>query len=131
MANWARRSGGGGGGDNTGVEAGDGIDVNTSAGPEPVVSVDVHADGGLTNRFDDSAAAGEGELGLYPGTAVNDVMVWRADSAVTGIDTIAATGALAAGTYTNVPTTATGGSGTGLTGFTITVADTAPTRLQL
>ena len=69
--------GGGGGGDVTGVDAGDGIDVSTGGGPEPVVSVDVHANGGLTNRFDTAAAANAGELGIVPGSDNNDRIAWR------------------------------------------------------
>ena len=121
--------GGGGGGDVTGVDAGDGIDVSTGGGPEPVVSVDVHADGGLTTRFDGTVAANEGELGLVAGVNTDDVMVWRAADSVIALDTIAATGSLAIGDYTNVATT---GGGTGLTvAFSITVADVAPASITV
>ena len=121
--------GGGGGGDVTGVDAGDGINVITGGGPEPVVSVDVHADGGLTTRFDGTVATNEGELGLVAGVNTDDVMVWRAADSVIALDTIAATGPLVVGDYTNVATT---GGGTGLTvAFSITVANVAPASITV
>ena len=112
--------GGGGGGDVTGVDAGDGIDVSTGGGPEPVVSVDVHANGGLTNRFDSTAPADAGELGITPGSNSNDIVVWREEESVQTIS-VANVSDQPNGTYVAIPTASTGG-GTGLT-VTFTITD--------
>ena len=104
--------GGGGGGDVTGVDAGDGIDVSTGGGPQPVVSVDTHSRGALTNRFDTSATANTGELGIIPGNDNNDSVAWRENGAAATISN-SGNSDQSAGSYVAVATTSAGG-GSGL-----------------
>ena len=104
--------GGGSGGDVTGVDAGDGIDVSTGGGPQPVVSVDTHSRGALTNRFDTSATANTGELGIIPGNDNNDSVAWRENGAAATISN-SGNSDQSAGSYVAVATTSAGG-GSGL-----------------
>ena len=116
--------GGSGGGDVTNVLPGAGIDVDTSAGPDPRISADVSARGGLNNNVAGVANADDGELGMEFGSNANDIMIWRAVGTVTGIDITSLTGDGPIGVYSNLPTTNPGGSGTGLVvDLVITIED--------
>ena len=123
--------GGSGGGDITSVLPGAGIDVDTSAGPDPRISADVSARGGLNNNVAGVADANDGELGIEFGSNANDIMIWRAAGAVRDLDNITPTGNFPIGTYNNRPTTSAGG-GTGLTvSYQIVTENVAPSSITI